>query len=398
MRPTMSPVPASNRAGAAPKPAGSVRHGGVPQTDWGRVPTIFDTLDAGASTGLASESPDSAGPSVVPSALPGVALAPSLDICNAGVALRTVVFVHAVVAVGLAFVATGPTDWLLETASAAAVALPVTLLWLAVACAAQRPLARLPGAAQWAVAMGLGAACALALWPMWQALDLAPAPRLGPLAPALAGACLAGAVFHWLRQRARMLLPATTTARLAELQSRIRPHFLFNTLNSAITLVQVDPQRAEEVLEDLSELFRVALTETGQRVSFGEEVHLAQRYLAIEQVRFGARLRVHWDVEAAVEPVAVPPLMLQPLVENAVKHGVETSPEGGEIRIHARRRGDNAVITVTNSVAGPSSPGHGIALRNVRDRLRLLHDIAADLKAGPVSEHEYRVRITLPMA
>src|SRR5436309_14918536 len=100
---------------------------------------------------------------------------------------------------------------------------------------------------------------------------------------------MAAVIFRWLRLRAQARLPADTTARLAELQSRIRPHFLFNTLNTALSLVRLDPQRAEDVLEDLAELFRVALTVSGESVSLREEVELAQRDLAIEQIGFGER-------------------------------------------------------------------------------------------------------------
>ena len=106
---------------------------------------------------------------------------------------------------------------------------------------------------------------------------------------------MAGVVYAWLQLRARALLPADTTARLAELQSRIRPHFLFNTLNTALALVRVDPARAEGELEDLAELFRVALTDIGESVTLAEEVELARRYLAIEQVRFGQRLKISWS-------------------------------------------------------------------------------------------------------
>ena len=110
-----------------------------------------------------------------------------------------------------------------------------------------------------------------------------------------AGAAFAAVLYTWLQLRARATLPADTTARLAELQSRIRPHFLFNTLNTAIALARLDPARTEHLLEDLAELFRVALSATDESVSLAEEVALAQRYLAIEQIRFGDRLRVeHW--------------------------------------------------------------------------------------------------------
>src|SRR3954447_18526716 len=131
-------------------------------------------------------------------------------------------------------------------------------------------------------------------------------------ASAVAGARGGATIFQWLRLRAKARLPADTTAKLAELQSRIRPHFLFNTLNTALSLVRLDPARAEEVLEDLAELFRVALTDSGESVSLAEEVELAQRYLAIEQIRFGERLKVSWELAAAAGGARVPPLLLQP--------------------------------------------------------------------------------------
>jgi two-component system sensor histidine kinase AlgZ len=261
---------------------------------------------------------------------------------------------------------------------------------------------RLPLAAQWSAMPGLGAVCtALVGWPLL-ALDLiAPAgPTL--LAAPLSGAALAALIFHWLRQRARLQLPATTLARLDELQSRIRPHFLFNTLNSAVALVRLDPPRAEEVLEDLAELFRAALVGSGEQVTLGEEVALARRYLAIEQVRFGERLKVSWHIDDAALAARVPSLMLQPLVENAVKHGVEVSSEGGEIQIHAQAHKGQALISITNSVpqtaAGtPGSKGQGMALRNVRERLQLLHDLTMRFEAGSIDGGRYRVRIALPL-
>jgi two-component system sensor histidine kinase AlgZ len=192
-------------------------------------------------------------------------------------------------------------------------------------------------------------------------------------------------------------LPADTTARLAELQSRIRPHFLFNTLNTALSLVRLDPPRAEGVLEDLAELFRVALTDSGESVSLNEEVELAQRYLAIEQIRFGERLKVSWELDEAAGAARVPPLLLQPLVENAVRHGVEPAPEGGLIRVRTRVRMGRAVVSIANTVpAGPSRPGSGIALGNVRERLRLMHDVAAQFDTR-LDKDLFRVQIVVPL-
>ncbi|MCH7342231.1 histidine kinase [Pelomonas sp. CA6] len=181
-----------------------------------------------------------------------------------------------------------------------------------------------------------------------------------------------------------------------ELQSRIRPHFLFNTLNTAIALVQLDPGRAERVLEDLSELFRVALAGTEARVSLAQEIELARRYLDIEQLRFGERLRVSWQLDPRCDTAQLPPLLLQPLVENAVKHGVEPNEQGGELEISTRLKGDTVELRVSNSVGAPArTPGHGLALANVRERLRLMHDVAArlELKSGA---DRFRVRLVLP--
>jgi two-component system sensor histidine kinase AlgZ len=217
------------------------------------------------------------------------------------------------------------------------------------------------------------------------------------LAPALAGAGLAALVFQWLRLRAQALLPADTTARLAELQSRIRPHFLFNTLNTALALVRHDPTRAEELLEDLAELFRVAISENPESVSLAEEVELAQRYLAIEQVRFGGRLQVSWELDPDAGHARVPPLLLQPLVENAVRHGIEPSASGGTIRVRTRVKLGRALISIVNSVpAALSQPGNGIALRNVRERLRLMHDVAAQFDTKREADL-FRVQIVVPL-
>jgi two-component system sensor histidine kinase AlgZ len=201
--------------------------------------------------------------------------------------------------------------------------------------------------------------------------------------------------------RARGRTPAATTARLTELQSRIRPHFLFNSLNSAIALVRDEPAKAESLLEDLSDLFRSALVEQGEAVTLADEIRLARRYLAIEQVRFGERLRVQWQLDPRADAALLPPLLLQPLVENAVKHGVEPSTLGGKLRVLTELRGSRVVVRITNTLPdersskGDVSRGNGIALANVRARLSLLHDVQADFSAG-VQDGLYQVRLSLP--
>lgn len=343
--------------------------------------------DAGQSTLFGSGDPGTQAP----------AAELTLDVCHVGVVLRAVLLVQAAVSIGVSFSGGSWQAVLLDVASTMAVSLPAVLMWLLVACAAKRPLARLAEPWQWAAALALGAACAsLAGWPLRTVEAMGFEWVRRPSLP-LAGAALAGLVFFWLRTRQRLQAPAVATARLVELQSRIRPHFLFNTLNTAIALVRVDPARAEAVLEDLSELFRVALTDDQTGVTLAQEVELARRYLAIEQIRFGARLRVEWDLDAACNTARLPPLLLQPLVENAVRHGVEPSAHGGVVKVRTRAHRGMAHLLVSNTLPEtPSQPGHGIALRNVRERLDLMHDVAGRFEAGP-HQGEYRVRVAVPL-
>ena len=338
------------------------------------------------------------------------ATGPLFDVCHVGVVLRALLFVHGVLAVGMLFSVPqghgGAAEWLARFAAGSFVALPSVLMWLLVACGLKRVLGGLPPAAQWAAAMTLGAASGAAgaalnaflLGDLASGLAAADTPSAArTFATAVAGAALAGVLYGWLALRAKALLPADTTARLAELQSRIRPHFLFNTLNTALALVRLDPARAEGVLEDLAELFRVAISDSREAVTLAEEVEVAQRYLAIEQIRFGDRLQVSWELDPAAGSARMPPLLLQPLVENAVRHGVEPGAAGGTIRVRTQVRLGRAVVSIANSVpAEPSRPGSGMALRNVRERLRLMHDVAAQFDTK-LERGVFRVQIVVPL-
>ena len=319
------------------------------------------------------------------------------DVCHVGVVLRATLFAHAVLAIGVLFAAPTFDAWVLGFALGAGIVTPALLAWLIAACALKAPLARLSVVPQAVVIGALGAACAMGGWRLASQVGTGDLDRISPLGPALAGAGLALLMLQWLRMRALARTPADTAAKLAELQSRIRPHFLFNTLNSALALVRHDPQRAEAVLEDLAELFRVALTEVGESVTLNEEVELAQRYLAIEQIRFGERLAVTWELDPAAGAARMPPLLLQPLVENAVRHGIETADNGGTIRVRTRVKGGHAVISIANSVpATASRPGIGMALHNVQERLRLMHDVNAQFESRRDAD-SFRVQIVVPL-
>jgi two-component system sensor histidine kinase AlgZ len=314
------------------------------------------------------------------------------DVCHVGVVLRVVLGVQLVVALGTSFGSTSLPDALNRWMQGSVVALPGSLLWLVVACASRRWLDQRSEPVQWGVAGSLGAVSGLVgaaqgLWLDW--LLGVPRSLVWSLLPAMGtGAALACAGLAWLRHRSRSELPAHAAARLAELQARIRPHFLFNTLNTAIALVQIDPQRAESVLEDLAELFRQALVSPTMRSTLRDEVDLARRYLSIEQLRFGDRMTVRWELDEAAAEAELPALILQPLVENAVRHGIEPSPEAGWIVVRSRVQAGRVELSVRNSVPaaltvpGVARPGHGMALRNVRQRLKLMHDVEADFEAG----------------
>jgi two-component system, LytTR family, sensor histidine kinase AlgZ len=316
------------------------------------------------------------------------------DTCTAGVVLRAVLFVQAIVVVAGLFGARTVWDWLSQIALFTGAALPATLVWLLSVCALKHALCRLPMPAQWAAGAALGALAALYGCALlaWMGL-LHPAPWLGSAA---AGALVAAVLVAALVWRSKARAPASAKAQLAELQARIRPHFLFNTLNTAIALVREEPAKAESLLEDLSELFRHALADIQEAVPLRQELELAKHYLAIEQMRFGERLQVEWRLDDAASEARLPPLILQPLVENAVKHGVEPSPEGATVRITTQRRSGVVVIKVTNTVpAGSGRPGHGLALDNVRQRLALLHDVQSQFHSALV-HGVFQVRLEIP--
>ena len=317
------------------------------------------------------------------------------DACQTGVVLRAVLFVEVCCGVGVVFASRDLLDWVLRVALVTGGALPGTLAWLLLACMTKRVLARTPPVAQYLAAVAMGALAGLYGCAMLAIAGLLLEPPW--VASACSGALLSSVLVAALVMRSKGRLPAHTSARLAELQSRIRPHFLFNTLNSAIALVRAEPAKAEALLEDLSDLFREALKDSGEPVRLAHEIELAQRYLAIEKVRFGERLRVQWSLDPEADDALLPPLLLQPLVENAVRHGVEPSAQGADVRISTHRRGSIAVIKVTNTVPnGQGETGHGLALRNVRERLNLLHDVQGQFRCG-LKDGFYQVRMEVPL-
>jgi two-component system sensor histidine kinase AlgZ len=322
-------------------------------------------------------------------------LASQFDLCRPALVLRVLLFLQVSVALVALPLVQGLLDGLARAALLAFAALTGGLLWLPAVCALRPWLSRRGRWARLASLAGLGAAAAVGAWAALAGLGLLPL-RAG-WGSAACGAAGALVVWHWLGLRAAAAQPVEASARLAELQSRIRPHFLFNALNTALALVQVDPRQAEAVLEDLAQLFRVALADTRAAVTLDDEIDLAQRYLAIEQLRFGPRLQVEWDLDPAAAGAPMPPLVLQPLVENAVRHGIELALGGGRIVVRTRAHRGMAEVLVSNTLPeAPGRPGSGIALANVAERLRLLHDVAASLSTG-VEGEQFQARIVVPL-
>ncbi len=201
----------------------------------------------------------------------------------------------------------------------------------------------------------------------------------------------------YFRWRSQALSHSLHDARLHVLRARIRPHFLFNTINAVLSIVRTQPKQAETALEDMSDLFRMAMAEPQDLVPLRQEIQLGRQYIALEQLRMGERLQVEWQIDAP-DDALIPPLLLQPLLENAVYHGIESLPEGGSIRVELRRSGDELLIRVENPCtvreAVPHS-GNRMALQNIRERLALLFDVEARYHVDHGKDF-YRVEISLP--
>lgn len=202
----------------------------------------------------------------------------------------------------------------------------------------------------------------------------------------------------YFRMRTLTLSHALHDARLQVLRARIRPHFLFNTINAVLGIVRTQPKQAETALEDMADLFRMAMTDARDLVPLQKELQLSKQYVALEQLRMGERLRIEWQMQDLPEDALIPQLLLQPLLENAVYHGIEPLLQGGCIKVTVRRNGDELQLTVENPcllLSESAHRGNKIALLNIRERLDLLFDVEARYQVETGKDF-YRVEITLP--
>ena len=206
--------------------------------------------------------------------------------------------------------------------------------------------------------------------------------------------------YFYLQHHWRLRTISEAGARLDALQARIRPHFLFNCMNTIASLTRTDPASAEKAIEDLSDLFRASMAKSQTMVSLREELNLVRRYVDIEALRLGERLEVDWQVDESCLDAQIPLLSVQPLVENAIYHGIEPLAEGGAIRLKVAPRAKQVEITVENPVTEATVPhhqGNQLAQENVTDRLVAHFGDAASVDIRP-DDDRYVVALSLPLS
>lgn len=321
------------------------------------------------------------------------------DFRNIGVVLRIVVLAElARVIVGLVVGDPGHARSWANPFAKAAIYEPALLTTLLVLILLNPLLARLRYQAGCLVVAGVALLCGLC----WNALY--PAHIDGGmdvydvLRVAIVSAAVSALVLFYFNWRYRVLSPALSEARLFALQARIRPHFLFNSLNTVLGLIRADPKQAETVLENLSELFRALMAESHILVPLAREVALARAYLEVEAVRLGDRLTVNWQYPDGLNDALVPPLMLQPLLENAVYHGIEPAEAGGQITVTIFAKNKQLHLVVRNPVSPGRErrrPGNRMALNNIQERLDLHFDADASMRYYEAGD-EFVVQIRMP--
>ena len=204
--------------------------------------------------------------------------------------------------------------------------------------------------------------------------------------------------YFYLQHQWRLQKQAEMTYRLTALQARIHPHFLFNSMNTIASLISTRPEQAEDAVLDLSELFRASLRTTDRVVPLREELGLCRRYLALEKLRLGDRLEVEWRTDPALDTQAIPPLTLQPLVENAIYHGIQPRAEGGTVVIECQRSGQYVYLLVQNPKPEDGArqhQGNRVAFSNTQARIQTLFGETAVLKHSQ-QDDLYTVTLRLP--
>jgi len=312
--------------------------------------------------------------------------------------LRILLGANLLVAAAALLLAPRLEDWPQRLVELATWCEPLLLSTLGLLALGRDWLWRLKPRAGQALVLLLVMAQALLFFDFWRFMGLIEGGWGAALRAALLAAAATLPLLLYFSLRARAFSPAVAEARLQALTARIRPHFLFNSLNAVLSLIRQDPRRAETALEELADLFRALMRDARNLSPLSDEIALCRQYLGLEKLRLGERLKVEWNIVDVPDDALVPPLMLQPLLENAVYHGIEPGEGSGTIHIGFSRQGDAMVAELTN----PCPPGQGhhagnrMALANIRERLDLYYDLEARLESSE-QNGTYRVRITLPL-
>ena len=323
------------------------------------------------------------------------------DCCNLGIALRILVPLNLAAIVFAAVVGQSWLDAAARFVDIAMVMEPTALGSLVLLCALRKRVNGMKLPVQWLTCIAVPSLIALAvswaLYPILTGPNFAGSAAFWVLSRTLLAAMTAFTVTEVLHLRARAYSPSLSEARLQALQARIRPHFLFNSLNTVLGLMRSDPRTAERTLENLADLFRVFMKDTRALLPLDEEVVTCQQYLAIEQLRLGDRLQIRWDLDQMPGDALLPSLLLQPLIENSVHHGIEPRTEPGEVFIRVTQPGERVRVEIVNPAQEQASvrPGNQMALSNVRERLMLLYDMEAELKTSEEAG-EFRLLLEIP--
>lgn len=325
------------------------------------------------------------------------------DCCNIGTVFRTLIAVNAAFLAGILLRTGGWRTGLRSFVESSTLIELACLLSLIALCALRPYLLRL---APWMQRLACVLVPACVTWLLIRTLsaNLLFAESFANLKPgegALVAALFGAALQHYMELRTKAFSPVLAEARFQALQARIRPHFLFNSLNAVLSLIRSEPKRAENMLEDLAELFRVLMRDARDMTTLEKELRLCRQYLSIESVRLGERLQVQWNTsgidEEAMRRAKIPSLLLQPLLENAVHYGVEPASAPALIQVTIARQLDRIEIEIINprhAHAAPSDGNH-MALTNIRQRLTLLYDVEAQLTAV-AAPSAFAVRLHFP--
>jgi len=329
------------------------------------------------------------------------------DCCNIGVVFRALLAVNAAALAGSLLHAATLRAGVSAFVESAIVVELATLSSLLALCGLRRIIRTVPLSGQRAACALVPAAVTALIIRFVLGNDMfgASFSTLSAIEGMLTAALFGIVLQHYFELRTRAFSPALVEARLQALQARIRPHFLFNSLNAVLSLIRTEPLRAETTLEDLADLFRVLMRDARDIVTLEDEIRLCKKYLSIEKIRLGPRLQVQWKAvnitDNVLHKAQVPALLLQPLLENAVHYGVEPARAPVLIRIELTRSMDRIEIAVINPLCdaapedGASDIGNHMALDNIRERLALLYDVEAQLTTA-MTEDVFEVRLRFP--